>query len=365
MKRLLVIVCGMNRGGAETFLMKIYRNLDKTKYQMDFCVMSSEIGAYEKEAKALGANIYHITEKSVNLVKCMKQIMQIVRKGEYKYVMRVNQHSLSTLDLIAAKAGGAKILAMRSSNADSGSKKSRMLHNLFKFLPKIVPNVKFAPSTEAAEYTFGKNCIKKGKAFLLHNALDIDEFKYDEEKRNAVRAEFNVRDKYIVGHVGRFNKQKNHDFLLDIFAEYLKLNSNAVLLLVGGGELEADIRNKIKSLGIEDKVIIAGVRKDVSALMSAMDIQVFPSFYEGMPNTIIEAQCSGLPCVVSDTITSEADITGLVKYLPLDMSAAKWAKETEKYANEHAVREDMSKCFKENKYDIDSVTREFENKIFG
>lgn len=365
MKRLLVIVSSMNKGGAETFLMKIYRNFNREQYQMDFCIMSEKISAYEEEIKNLGAKVYHITEKTVSLTKCMRQIKNIVKENQYKHVLRVNQHSLSVLDLLAAKSGGAKVLAMRSSNADSGSGISRILHKMFIFLPKVVPNVRFAPSTEAAEYTFGKNCIKNGKACLLHNAVDINEYKYSEAKRKKIRNEFDLGNKFVVGHIGRFNHQKNHMFLLEIFAEYLKINPNSVLMLVGTGNLKDNILDKADLLGIRDKIILTGVRGDVPALLSAMDIQVFPSFYEGMPNTIIEAQCASLPCIISDTITKEADITGLVKYMSLDMSASEWAKEIEIKHEQNFARTDMSDCFIKNKYDIDSVTKEFEKLIFA
>ena len=166
----------------------------------------------------------------------------------------------------------------------------------------------------------------------------------------------------MVGHIGRFMTQKNHAFLLDIFNQIYTQNNNAVLLLVGTGELQAQIKEKIKALGLEKNVIFTGVRSDVPQLLSAMDVFVFPSFYEGMPNTVIEAQATGLPCVIADTITSEADITGLVKYLSLSDSADKWAETAFELAK--SERKDTKEEFIKNKYDIESVAQEFVRLVF-
>ena len=168
MKRLLCIISCMNTGGAETFLMKMFRNIDRKQYMMDFCVISKE-NYYEEEIKQLGGKMFYIPLKSKYPVKSFNAIRRIVKENNYNYVIRVNEHSLSTIDLLAAKSGGAKVLAMRSSNASSGSKISVSLHKMFIFLPKIIPNVKFAPSKLAAKYTFGKKCIENnnsGMSFL-------------------------------------------------------------------------------------------------------------------------------------------------------------------------------------------------------
>lgn len=363
MKRLLCIINSLNVGGAETFLMKIHRNIDKTKYQIDFCVMSDEIGVYEDEVIARGGRIFHIVSKSENPVKCFCAIRRIVKENGYKYAIRMNASSLTVIDLIAAKSGGAKVLVMRSSNAGILSKRNDFLHKLFMFLAKIVPNVKIAPSLEAAEYTFGKGSMDRGKVHMLNNGLDFDLYRFDPDKRNALRKELGIENCFAVGHIGRFSEQKNHDFLIDVFSCVCKKNNNAKLLLVGVGELEHSVREKVKKLGIEDKVVFLGRRSDVPDLMSAFDVLLFPSFHEGMPNVVIEAQAAGLPCVISATITSQADITGLVKYLPLDLSAENWANEVLTIPISDA-RADTRDKFYNAGYDQNSVTKEFIRLIF-
>jgi glycosyltransferase involved in cell wall biosynthesis len=362
-KRLLSIVSAMNAGGAETFLMKVYRELDKSKYQMDFCVASREEGFYNKEIISMGGKIYYYTPKSKNFLKSFINMKDIVKKEKYEYVMRVSQHSLATIDLIAAKFGGARILVQRSSNTDSGSNGSRRLHRMFKFLPMKIPTIKIAPSTEAAEYTFGKNCVKKGKAILIRNGIAVDDFIFNQERRDKIRIEFNINDKFVVGHIGRFNVQKNHSFLIDMFAEIVKKHANSVLILVGKGELENEIKNKIETLGLTGKVIFTGVRSDIPDLLMAMDVFIFPSFFEGMPNTVIEAQATGLRCMVSDSLTKEVGFTDLVEFLPLELGPVKWAKAALRYKTSYE-RRNMKKEFIKAGYDIRSTVEIFVQYIF-
>lgn len=365
MKKILCIVGSMNAGGAETFLMKVYRMLDKTEYQMDFAVAITEKGHYDDEITALGGRIHHITPKSKGFIKNFNSVRKIVKENGYQYVLRTSQHSLSALELFAAWLGGAKVRVFRSSNSNtvSGSSKQMLLHKLCGFMPKGLANVRIAPSTEAAEFMFGKGCVEKGRAKLIHNGVDLSVYHYDSDSRKALRAEFGIEENtLLIGHVGRFNQQKNHGYLLEIFHEIHNKNENTVLMLVGKGELEGEIRAKAETLGITEHIIFTGVRSDVPRLLSAMDVFVFPSLYEGMPNTVIEAQATGLPCVIADTITREANITGLVQYLPLE-APQNWAEKA--LAAVHAQRADTRQAFVENKYDIESVAEEFTKLVFG
>lgn len=365
MKRLLCIVGGMNVGGAETFLMKVYRNLDKTQYQMDFAVSIEGDGTYDDEIKALGGKIYHITPKSKGVIKNFCDIKKLVKKEQYKYVLRTSQHSLSAMELLAAKFGGAKVRVYRSSNSNTASvnKKQLWIHRLCSFMPKWFANVRIAPSTEAAEFMFGKECVKKGSAKIINNGVDLSVYRYDKNSRMEIRQELGIPDAaLLVGHVGRFNQQKNHIFLLEVFKSILNINGDAFLLLVGKGELEKSIRERAQMLGLEGHIIFAGVRSDIPSLLSAMDVFVMPSFYEGMPNTIIEAQATGLPCVIADTITKEANITGLVEYLSLEEDLNTWSKKIQGfYKNDRC---NTKQSFLEHRYDIQNVTKEFVATVF-
>lgn len=364
MKRVLCIVGGMNAGGAETFLMKVYRALDKTKYQMDFAVAISDKGYYDDEIDSLGGKIYHIPPKTKNPIKSFNAIRKLVKENKYEYVLRTSQHSLSALELLAARFGGAKTRVFRSSNSNtvSKSKKQMLLHKLCAFMPRRFANVRIAPSTEAADFMYGKNSVTKGRAQILKNAVDLNEYCFVMENREKIRKDFNIEKKKIIGHIGRFTAQKNHVFLIDIFHEIHKKDAETRLLLIGKGEHEKDVRSKVKDLDLEDSVIFAGVRADVPALLSAMDVFVMPSLYEGMPNTVIEAQATGLPCIIADTITREANITGLVKYLPLE-NPELWATAALDAVSEE--RADTKAAFIENKYDVESTARDFVKLVFG
>lgn len=363
MKRVLCLISGMNAGGAETFLMKLYRQLDKTKYQMDFCINVFDKCFYEEEILAFGGRVYRIPSKSASISTFKKQLYKIVKGNQYNYVLRITSSALGFMDLKIAHKAGADVCAARSSNSsDGGSLKSKIAHKLGSILYGQYVNVKIAPSNLAAEYTFGKKAYKNGDVSILHNAIDIDEYCFEAEMRNHIRSKYKIQDETTVfGHVGRFMTQKNHSFLLEVFSEYIKLNKSGVLMLVGGGELESTIKEKAFKLGILDKIIFTGIRSDVQALMSAMDVFVFPSLYEGMPNTVIEAQATGLPCVISNTITREANITGLIHYLPLG-NASEWANYIERLPK--VVRETPRQKFKENCYDIETVTKQFVKLIF-
>lgn len=348
----------MNAGGAETFLMKLYRNIDRNKYQLDFCVNISEKGFYDEEIKKLGGRIYVIPCKSEDLFGFKKGLVDIVKTNHYGYVFRITSNAMGFWDLKIAKKAGAKCCIARSSNSsDGGSLKSIISHKLGTLLYRKYVDIALAPSDLAAIYTFGKRAYENGKVHILHNAVDLDIYKFDLGQRNAIRQEFAIMDDVIViGHIGRFSEQKNHLFLIEIFKQIHELNLKTVLFLVGDGPDKKKIENRIKELQIEDSVIFTGIRSDIPNLLSAMDVFVFPSLYEGMPNIVIEAQATGLPCVISDTITKEANITNLVEYLPLG-NIDLWAERV--IAIVSRKRKSTIDAFINHKYDIDSVTEEF------
>lgn len=363
MKRLLCILSGMNAGGAETFLMKIYRNIDRTLYQMDFCINAKEKCFYEDEISALGGVIHRIPSKSENLPEFKKQLYSVVKENKYNYVLRITSNAMGFMDLKIAKKAGADICIARSSNSSDGAGiKLKIMHLLGRMMYAKYVDVKIAPSDLAAAYTFGNKAYKKGEVNIMHNAIDLNVYKFANDVRMKIREELNIDEKTkVIGHVGRFSRQKNHSFLLDVFKSYSDRVPNSVLMLVGGGELEDEIRRKAKMLEIEDKIIFTGIRADVSSLLSAMDVFVFPSFYEGMPNTVIEAQATGLPCIISDTVTKEADITGLVKYLPLE-NAERWADVIVQIDSK--IRKTQEEAFYSQKYDIKSVAKQFVQLVF-
>lgn len=363
MKRLLCILSSLDTGGAETFMMKIFRSLPED-YKIDF-IVSAKSGFYEKEVVELGGRIFRVPLRTKHPIKTFKAIYDVVKQNHYTHILKLCDTPIGLYDLLAAKMGGAKVLCVRSCNAGSStSKLGAMVNDFLRPFFNYMANVKLAPSRLAAEFTFGKAEVEAGKVNFIHNGVDLNVYKYDEENRRKVRREFGIADEQLViGHIGRFNQQKNHKFLIEVFSEVLKQKPNALLMLVGDGEKKNEIKEQIKSLGIEESVIFTGIRSDVPALLSAMDVFVFPSFYEGMPNTVIEAQATGLPCVIADTITEEAGITECVRYKALTTSAKEWA-----YIAV-SLLENSRICYnakvKHVGYDIDSCVKQFMKLTFN
>ena len=223
--------------------------------------------------------------------------------------------------------------------------------------------MKIAPSILAAEYTFGKGCVDRNEAYILDNGFSVCEYEFSECQRDRYRKEFDLGSNYVLGHVGRFSEQKNHSFLLDVFAGFLVNEPNARLLLIGGGPLKQAVRNKATSLGVSDKIIFGGVRSDVSKLLNAFDVFVFPSKYEGMPNTVLEAQANGLHCIVSDRITREANVTGNVDFVPID-TVALWVEELIKALKQERDPK-ASNVLIDKGYGITECVAEFTKLCFG
>ena len=321
---MLCIVSSLDAGGAETFMMKLYRSLPDA-YRLDF-VVSAACGDHEAEVFALGGRIHRIPLRTKRPIRAFFSIRRIVRRNGYRSVLKLSDTPRALFDLLAARSGGAGKLCVRACNSASPENLLRHLaHSLLRPALNRIADVKLAPSIPAAEYMFGSAELARGKVHLLHNAVDTEFYRFSQSGRSRIRDEFGIGPaQLVIGHVGRFNHQKNHGFLLDVFAAVRQSRRDALLLLVGKGEREQEILERCRELGLEEAVIFAGVRSDVPELLSAMDVFAFPSFYEGMPNAVIEAQACGLPCIVADTITREADVTGLVSYLPLGAAAA-WA----------------------------------------
>lgn len=358
MKRVLCLISGMNSGGAETFLMKLYRKIDKNSYQMDFCVNIKEEGFYDKEILEMGGKIYHIPSKSENVRKFKKSLTEIIKNEKYEYVLRITSNTMGFMDLKIAKKAGAKVCAARSSNSnDPQELKMKIAHILGRILYGKYVDVKIAPSELAGIYTFGENEYNKHNVHILKNAVDLEQYKYSDQNRKNIRSELGISDDDIVcGHIGRFSKQKNHKHLIEIFNSLLKKSPNAKLILVGEGELQQDVIKQCKQLGIQENVYFLGVRSDIPAILSAMDVFVFPSLYEGMPNTVIEAQATGLSCVISDTITKQANVLGSVKYISLNSSNDIWVQEI---LNKSKKRYFSKEVFIQKGYEINSSVEDF------
>lgn len=363
MKTVLCVVSSLNAGGAETFLMKVLRTIDRTQYMFDFIVSAD--GIYDAEVLQLGSKIYKVSLRSKNPLKVFFEIKSIVKSNQYNYFLKLTDTPLTgIIDILAAKLGGAKRIMVRSCNASTNSSKLKeFLNFLMRPIFNELVDCKIAPSDLAASYTFGKKQVRNQKVHFVNNGVDLNIFKYNEANRQEIRREFSIPvNALLIGHVGRFTEQKNHEFLLKIFKEIHKLNENSYLLLVGTGELQEQILSIVNNSDFKEFVKFAGLRRDVPKILSAFDILLLPSFYEGMPNVIIEGQATGLPCIISDTITREANITGLVQYLSLKTNVFEWANVALDFSE--CNRADTKDKFVAAKYDIQSVSESLIKLLF-
>lgn len=306
MKKVLVFGMTVNPGGVESVIMNYYRHMNKQKIQFDFLCNCPHI-AYEDEIKALGGKIFKITSRKENYWRFKTELKKFMKENASKYDMLwVNLCSLVNIDyLVYAKKYGIKkrIIHCHNSSNDAGLMKG-IIHMINKKRIGCLATDFWSCSEEAAPWFFSKKIIRSDKFRIIPNAIDVKKFEPNIGIRNSLRKELGLEDMIVIGHVGRFHFQKNHIFLIEIFEELYKRNSNYRLLLVGQGELETNIREKVISKGLSEKVIFCGVRTDVEKLYQAMDLFILPSIFEGLGVVALEAQACLLPCLLSDTTPS-------------------------------------------------------------
>lgn len=348
--RVLQVVTIMNRGGLETMLMNYYRKIDRSKIQFDFITHRSERGHYDDEIEALGGTIYRMSPiKPGNYKKYFIELDEFFEEHkEYKVVhSHINENSGFVLR--AAKKAGIKCRIAHNHVSGLGLDYKYLFRMYARFILKDSVNNYFACSNEAAKWLFGKDVFEKKEVEILKNSIDLDIFKFDKKKADEIKKELKIEDKFVIGHVGRFNASKNHDFLIDIFNEINKINNNSILLLVGEGNLKNTIMKKVNKLNLNKKVKFLGLRDDIDKIMSAMDVFAFPSKFEAFPVTLVEAQAIGLKCVVSNGIPKEVNITNKVDFIDLKKDAKIWA---EIICNCSKEKYNSKKIIEDKGYDI-------------
>lgn len=322
--RVLQIMGIVESGGVEAVIMNYYRHIDKSKVQFDFVMHKCGNPNYIAEIKSLGGRVFEVTPYSKNIFSFTYEIYKVIKDGHYS-IVHSNMNSLSGFPLLAAWLAGARVRILHNHTTDTKAEGFRtLIKRVLRPFAKMFANEYWACSKLAAEWMYGKQAVNSGKVTIINNAIDLDKFAFSQEKRDALRKELGFDGKFVVGHVGRFMKQKNHDFLIDIFAEVAKQKENAVLMLIGEGPLMLVIREKVNELHLEKKVLFLGVRNDVADLYNVMDVFVLPSFYEGLPVVGVEAQANGLPFLCSDKVTRELLISDSIKLLALNDGAVKW-----------------------------------------
>lgn len=342
--RVLHVLGNTNLGGAESRIMDLYRHTDRNRVQFDFLVHSGEEGFYEKEIRELGGRIFRVPRFRIynyfSYRKALKEFFQ-----EHHEFALVQGHMTSTAAIylpIAKKAGVKKTAAhARSAGVDKGLKGT--MTRFFRRNLADKADYLFTCSELAGISVYGEKAVQEGKTIFIPNAIDCAGFTFDPEKRKKLREELGLTDAIIIGHVGRFHYAKNHEYLLRVFAELCRMSAGAGestaetgadqkyhLILLGEGPLMEDTRKLAEELGVADRVHFLGNHKNIADYYQAMDYFVYPSRYEGMPGTIVEAQASGLPCLMSDTICREVIATELVETMSIEEEPKVWAEELQR-----------------------------------
>ncbi|MFE7060556.1 glycosyltransferase family 1 protein [Sutcliffiella sp. NPDC057660] len=323
--RILHVVVNMNRGGAETLLMNLYRNIDRSRIQFDF--LTCKEGVFDQEIQRLGGKVHRIPY--ISDVGHRGYIRELINFFSSHKEYRIVHSHLDKMSGLVLKVAKDHNIPNRIAHSHNTSSEGSMLARLYKWYvgKAILINAThyLACSDKAAQWLFKG---QKKNARVLKNGIEPGTFMFSPQWREKVKEEFQLDSSaFVLGHIGRFNKQKNHSYLLDVFAKVAKENKHVYLLLIGDGVIRKEMEKKVHHLGLGKRVIFSGVRSDIPSLLQGIDLFVFPSLHEGLPVTLIEAQCAGLPCLISDTITNEVDLgLDLVKFLPLKMQE-KWVKE--------------------------------------
>lgn len=349
-------------GGVESVVMNYYRHIDRTKIQFDFICDEDSTNIPYEEIEKLGGRVILIPPYQ-KLFKYHNKLKKILKDGNYK-IVHSHINTLSIFSLFAAKCAGVPVrIAHSHSTTNKKEKKKNLLKQALRPFSKVFATDYMCCSELAGRWLFGNKEYDKGNIYLLNNAIDLDKFKYDEKIRSEKRKKLNISDDtLVIGHVGRFVEQKNHRFLIDIFNEIHKQNSNSILLLAGQGPLMEEIKSKVESLGLEKFVIFLGQRNDIDELYQAFDVFCLPSLYEGLPVVGVEAQATGLLCIFSDDMTKETKVLDTTEFLSLKQSAEEWTytilKKSKSFKRKDTQKEITDKNFN-IKNEIKKLEREY------
>ncbi len=350
----------MNRGGAETLIMNLYREIDRDVIQFDFAVHTQLKGDYDDEITSLGGNIYRFPKfNGKNIFQYANAWHHFLKRDKSHKIIHGHIGSGASIYLNEAKKNNVYTIAHSHSTGTIQSIHD-IIWRIFSYPTRYIADSLFACSELAGVKRFGRKFNSKNtKSYILPNGIKAEKYVFSTKVREKIREEYNLKNCLVYGHVGRFTNAKNHLFLIDLFSKLRKSNPNSKLILVGDGELRRKIEHKIGELGLINDVIITGVVDNVHEYLQAFDVFIFPSIYEGLPTTVIEAQASGLPTIISDAITKEVEITSLVKFVSLKEPICDWV-DTINAANIND-RGNMKKNIIAEGYEISDVAERLKN----
>ena len=325
--KVLIVLGNTGRGGAQTFAVNLLRNIDHTLFQMDF-VFDELKGGYEEEIRSFGSRIYQLPRFVVaNYFSFAKKWNKLLESNQYD-IVHGHVSSSASVYLKIAKKHGAKTLLHSHSAGYRGNPFEIAVKKFFSKKAKEYADLWFSCSDKAAERLFGKNFENDKRYHEIPNAINTCNYLFNIQKRNALREKMNaLEDTKVIGHIGSMTPPKNHLFIIDVFKVIHKIEPNSLLLLVGDGPLEGNIKKHAKECKCDDCILFTGNMPNANEFLMAMDVMIFPSLFEGLPVTVVEAQATGLPVLLSDCVTNHVAITNLIKVLSLKERTDVWATE--------------------------------------
>ena len=351
MKRVLVTgAANIGRAGVATIVYKWGQEFDSDRLVYDY-LMQRGLPAqqYIDAIVQKGGRIFTMEGEDRNLFSIIKWVEKIIRENKYDTIhINTDTAYIAAAYIYAAKKGGIRHIFVHShcTQVDDNSKLQRSIKTLLHriMISYVCKNSEMylACSKLAGYWMFGKKNVESKKYRTVYNGVTVEPYLYDEQVRKNYRERMGLNEKLIIGNIGRFSYQKNHKFLIEVFAELSKIDNNAVLVLVGTGELESQLKALVNEYRITDKVFFLGTRKDVPSLLSMFDVLVMPSRFEGLPVTMVEAQMADLPCVVSENITREAQFIDAVKYVK-GFEVGNWIDAIEKISKYQRERKEEEK----------------------
>jgi len=355
--RIAQIMGKMEKGGVESVVMNYYRHIDKNKIQFDFIVDSDSTCPQEQEILSLGGRVYKVAPYQ-NIKQNMSDIQKIFELNKYK----IMHSQLTTMSVFSLKVGEKCNIPVRichgHNTASKGETKKNVLKYMLRPFSKKYATHYFACSEYAGKWLFG-NKTGGSKLTVLNNAIDLEKFSFDNDMREKLRAELGLENKFVLGNIGRFCFQKNHDFLIDVFYRVYKMDNSAVLMLIGEGELVDTVREKVRSLNLEKSVLFLEPKENINDYYQAMDVFVLPSHYEGFGIVALEAQAAGVPTICSDKVPNVTRLSEDIEYISLDTPADKWAEAI--MLRKNAGRKNSIDYIRKKGYDIKVEARKLED----
>lgn len=339
-----------NKGGTEAVVLNIYNNIDKNQFHIDFMVHGQDAhdNPIHDSLLSSGASVFYVTPRYISYRQNVDDITSVLSNNHFD-IVHSHMDASSYFLIRLAKKQGIKVRVAHSHNTATQFFGARTkIHNILHLL--LLEYAKYGLRKEATHFVacsdiagrwlFGNNICDSSNYLLYKNGIDLEKYLYNENIRKQIRKELGIEDNFVIGHVGRFAKQKNHAFLIDVFKEVYKQYPAAKLLLVGDGELFPQIKAQVYNSDLpHDAVLFTGARDDVNKFYQAMDVMVLPSLFEGLPVTMVEAQASGLKVVASDRVSQEAKLIPETKFLPLEASPQIWAEYVLTFTNGYIRRD--------------------------